>query len=935
MAKRLTILAILILPLASNWVGGQPAGPPPPDKYFVKLRYVINAPRDPHVMQYDALIKHLQSLNFEFIPPLDEHPETDREDPNKNRLEGLVPADKVLDLLKNKSVASVLLLPPEWKDKELPAEQMVGVRLEMAGGFSPARQKELADQARILLGLMGFKEAAAYDHRGITGKPFTRLVGAIPAGRLEGLLKDLRGQPEGWFAPRLPMADLPTPLRNVNPILVTEVLADYQRASEPPALPPRANADLDKLTPDLLALVGAKGQEETVVRIQVLLDHVPGLEDTRWRQRLQQAAPKFFIEGRLGNTITGLVLVGQILRLAALRDVTVVRLTPPARIEVDPTVVLKGDNARVLKQSGLAELHKKGKLGQGIRLAIIDSDFRGYEDLVKKKQLPANTRLVDLTTEHNPNLYPAPYPNDGKKIGHGTQCALAAALAAPKVELVLIRVAAPEPMDLAQIVRLIRGQILSPHLVHRQDELISARAEVLHDRQIVLEERKEILEDFTDDLENENDFGFLGPVRGWIFSKREWHRQRMAYQEKLEKDLADRESRFRKLMADIRSLKGIDIVANAQVWNAGYPLGAGSPLTRWLNDTPGKKPLWFQAAGNSAGQTWSGLFRDEDGNGVMEFAPPGAKLPKGRWTSELNFLGWQPYGEPGALAPGGNVELPAGAKIRILLQWREAHDPDFAPRPGEDDPYRKPLTEMRLVLLRQRDPEGKKERADDLDIVARSGHAPLRLANHPTYSVYEQELEFTVDKPGRFALRVERQLDGRWMLAADPESGAPMLSKLTGLAASGIRPRGAARLPALEKTGEIHPRLFVEFVDPAWRGKGRLVFLDFTAELGNIGMPADARGVFAIAAANLDDKVQPHSAMGQPHNLELFPKPILAYDPLDLGPDSGGAFGASLANSFAAGLAAALLSSGMTPDQLAAYLRQQAGKVLRVPQSAK
>ncbi|HMF16562.1 MAG TPA: hypothetical protein VKE98_05110, partial [Gemmataceae bacterium] len=117
--------------------------------------------------------------------------------------------------------------------------------------------------------------------------------------------------------------------------------------------------------------------------------------------------------------------------------------------------------------------------------------------------------------------------------------------------------------------------------------------------------------------------------------------------------------------------------------------------------------------------------------------------------------------------------------------------------------------------------------------------------------------------------------------------------------------------------------------------KGRPVFLDFATELGSIGMPADARGVFAIAAASLDDKVQPHSAIGQPHNLELFPRPILAYDPLDLGPDSGGAFGASLANSFAAGLAAALLSSGMTPDQLAAYLRQQAGKVLRVPQSAK
>lgn len=931
MARRLALLAVLLL-LLPLCVSGQPAGPPPPANYFVKLRYVINAPRDAHVVQYDTLIKHLEALSFDFMPPLEDHPETDREDPGKNRLEGLVALDKVLDLLKNKSVASVLLVPAELKDKELPPDQAVGVRLELAGGLSPARQKELADQVRILLGLLGFKEATAYDHHGMSGKPFTRLLGTIPAGRLETLLKDLRGQPEGWFAPRLALVDLPTPLRNVNPILITEVLADYQPSPEPPGVPPRANADLDKFSPELLALVNAKGQEDKLIRLQVVLDHIPGPESDSWRQRLVQAAPKFFIEGRLGNTVTGLVPVGQVRKLAALRFVSVVRLTPLARIEVDPAIGLKGDNARALKQSGLAELHKKGKRGQGVRLAIIDTDFRGYENFVKEKKLPANTRLVDLTTEHNPNLFPAPYPEDGKKIGHGTQCALAAALAAPDVRLVLIRVPDPEPMDLAQVARLIRGQILSPHLIHRRDELVSARAEVLHERGIVLEERKKILEDFTDDLEIEHEYGFLGAVQGWLFHPREWHRQRMAYQEKLEKDLADREARFRKLMVDIRSLEGIDIVANALVWNHEYPMGAGSPLTRWLNDAPGKKPLWFQAAGNAARQTWSGLFHDEDNNGVMEFVPSDAKLPKGRWTSELNFLGWQPYGEPGVLAPGGkNADLPAGAKVRILLQWREAHDPADAPRPGEEDVFRKPLTEMRLVLLRQRDPEGKKERADDLDVVARSHHVPLRLANHPTYAVYEQELEFTVDKAGRYTLRVERQLNHRWVLAADPKTGAPGLAKLTGLIPSGLRPRDSATLPALEKTSEIHPRLFVEVVDPASRGKGRPVFLDYATELGNLGTPADAREVIAIAAANLDDKGQPHSAMGRPANLELFPRPILAYDVLDLGPDSGGAFGTSLANSFAAGLAASLLSSGMTRDQLVQYLRKQSGKVLRVP----
>src|SRR5207244_6088952 len=127
--------------------------------------------------------------------------------------------------------------------------------------FVTARQKELSAEARVLLGLLGFKETTAYDHRGLSGKPFTRLVGTIPAGRLESLLKDLRTQPEGWYAPRLAPTDLPTPLRNLNPIRITKVLADFQPSVEPAAPPPRANADLDKLSPELFALVSAKGQE--------------------------------------------------------------------------------------------------------------------------------------------------------------------------------------------------------------------------------------------------------------------------------------------------------------------------------------------------------------------------------------------------------------------------------------------------------------------------------------------------------------------------------------------------------------------------------------------------------------------------------------------------------------------------------------------------
>src|SRR5262245_60373025 len=98
----------------------QPPSPPPPTKYKVTLRYYIAAPRDPHVRQYDAMIKHLQGLNFEFDSPLDKHEDTDREDRSKNYLQGAIAADKALRLLEPTPVQSILLVPLAPEEFKLP-----------------------------------------------------------------------------------------------------------------------------------------------------------------------------------------------------------------------------------------------------------------------------------------------------------------------------------------------------------------------------------------------------------------------------------------------------------------------------------------------------------------------------------------------------------------------------------------------------------------------------------------------------------------------------------------------------------------------------------------------------------------------------------------------------------------------------------------------
>ncbi len=918
-------LVALLCPIARP----QPVHPPGPEKYRVLLRYSIVAPRDPHVILYDAMIEHLKGLDFEFIPPLDKRPNTDREDPGKNMLEGLIEAGKVRAILHNPSVASILLLPSEFKPPA--GNQPVAVRLELVAGFSPSRQRDLADQARLLLAQLGFREAMAYDHRGDRGRTFSRLVGVMPAGQVEFLLKDLRRQPAGWLGPKYTKEDLPTPLRNISPIRFAEVLLYLPAVGEPAPPPPRGQFFLEKIAADLWGLLQRKDQGSRPMRYQVVLAKAPGPFDKKWRDQLAAAAPGFFIEGQLGPMVTGIGPVSDVPRLAALPEVSLVRLPQPARAEITPTRSASADNQRILRQTGLDKLHDKKHRGKGVRLAILDADFRGWEQAVKDGSLPKGTRLVDLTTERNPDVFPDPFPGDPKQFGHGTQCAQAAALAAPEADFVLLRIDPVAPCHFQQIVQHMRGSFLSEHLSRRQDEVLAARARLQRDRAEILKDRKAVLDYFDDERELERNFGFLGPVYGWVFSPREWIRQRLAYQVEAERQFVEKEKRLHQFFQELQGLKGIAVVACLLGWNDGYPLGGASGLSRWLEELPRPRPLWFQSAGHNQAQSWAGLFHDADQNGVMEFAPPQAPLPKGRWTPELNFLGWQPH------EGKRTAELPEKARLRISLQWREPHDPGFQPRPGEPDFFLLPLTQLRLVLLRQRDPEGKKLPSDDFEVVAYSNALPQRLIHEPSFAVYEIALEQAIDRPGRYALRLEKQLDSRWLAETDPETGRPMLIQLDGLAPSGTRPPGASTLPAFEKKWELRPRIFVQMVDEANRQLGRPVFLDFSTSSGSIGVPADSRGIISVAAVSLDDKPQPYSSPGPPNDMELAKVPnIFAYDALQVAPqDTPAAFGTSLSTSFAAGLAAALLSSGMSSERLERYLQNRRGKVFRVPTTQK
>ena len=98
-------------------------------------------------------------------------------------------------------------------------------------GF-PSRQAE-----RALLADLDFREALGYDQRGYSGRPFTRLVGTIPVGHLQTLMRDLRYYPFGWFLPEIRLDRVPAPFRNQNPFRIIEVLPPTDLAEGRPGKP--------------------------------------------------------------------------------------------------------------------------------------------------------------------------------------------------------------------------------------------------------------------------------------------------------------------------------------------------------------------------------------------------------------------------------------------------------------------------------------------------------------------------------------------------------------------------------------------------------------------------------------------------------------------------------------------------------------------------
>lgn len=884
-SHRSLLAGAVLWSLAAVPVLAQPPSPLPPKEYDVQLRYRIRAGRNERLAQYFALIKHLEKVGFH----KNEGPGDEAENPTHDRMTGRIASNRVRDLFQDRHVKSLLLFPADYKLPDDP-DQPVKVQIELAPVHSMQQQRLLYEQARERLQLLGFRDGFLYDHR-----HFSRLVGYIPSSEVMTLFRDLRIQPEGWLTPVTPLQALPLPLRNISPIVIAEVLVEPEGVApikEFVAAPP-VPKPLEKVAPEVRALLAVEDEAAKPRRLEIVLVNTPEPGSGRWLSGIKYAAPEITIEGRMGPYVTVLVAPAKAPAIAADPFVSLVRVPPSGSPVPLPAGDIKDANRTALRASGLEELHKQGRRGKNVRVAVISGDFRGYQEAVKAKRLPKNTRLLDMTAERNPDIQPEPYPEDGIKEGYGTQCAQTVALAAPECDLLLIRVDPAALYQMGTIGRSINQEQFGIEALEvRRNELEKENQRLTDIWQEVISERNILLQQFGDDDESKK--------------KRQEHELTVKKLKAEETAYDQRLARYLQYLRDLRELRRLQVVVSTINWHDGYVTDGSNPLTRYLDDQPFRSTLWFQAAGETRGQVWTGLFRDEDGNGVMEFAEAprvatrglaaARGLPPQRWSREFNFIGWQPF--QGAR----QVDLPEKATVRIAFQWTEAHDP-AGHRQGIDL-YREPLAQLRLMLLRQRDPTGQKVGADEMELVALSPGPALRVFNRAESATYELVLEYTVEGPGPYALYVE---------------GRPLTSS-----------RAPSRPTSKERIGEMWPRIFLNVTTPEARLIGRPVFADFASDEGTIGIPGDGQSMFTVGAADAANQPRPTTALGPALGLELLAKPnFFSYDGLPIG--GAAARGSGIAASFAGGLAASVLSGGATPDGLRLFMSDRPEGILRVP----
>jgi hypothetical protein len=847
---------------------GQVKGPAAPPTFAATIRYRIRADRDGRIIQYREMEKNLAAAGYRPTDP--EAGNLAQFDPSTESIEGTVPSASASKLLEDPRVMTVLLAPSGYKLQE-DGSKPVQVRLTLSANLQLTEQRLLHEQSVARLALLGFRENVGYDHA-----RFTQIRGAIPARVVPTLLKDLRRLPTGWFLPAIPTDHADLPFRAVLPIRIIEVLPDAPDTTA--VLPPEPKPG--KITADARFVMAVPGP---AIRLDLVLAKPLDGSSKDLRDHLRFVAPTAMIEGISGNIVSVRVDTDKdVEAIAGIPDIRQIRAQRASAETSEPYSESTAPLADWLRQANVKALHNLGYRGAGSKVVVLGTEFPNL-DAIRGRLLPQSTTRIDMTAEINP--FGLPSPANARDAGAGLAAAVAAYATAPDATFVLIRLDPAAFHQLLTVARESTGETgLSEGLRSKVDRFTYENVKFIERRKSVMTEYTSAAEDVSDNPKS---------------IKR--RADALAAVKKLDAEQVAFQAAFARLTAmkkALDNLAGAAVIINTLAWDAGQANDGLNPLQPILEERfvppvvssaihPGPTtlpPIWIQAASGAVGSVWSGPARDADGNGVMEFAAPGAKLPAGTWTPELNFLSLR--------APGGKKTdiLPAGAKVRFSLQWREPQDPDLS--------LFEPNIRFRLTLLKQIDPSGTKAATDELVEVAHTAAEPVRLYKALTSGVYELTLDATIPTEGRYVVRVEY--------------GIPALKVIR----------------ARKVKAEIYPRLVVEAADVATAAKGRVMFSTFAPTDAGVGIPGDSQIALTVGCE------EPGLALtGAGAGMDLRTKPdLLARGTIEV--NGKRVAGPAVSAGYVGGIAAAVRGTGAASI---AVLRQELtatrGRAIVLPKS--
>src|SRR5262249_31510162 len=160
-----SVTASLTVILSATLASAQMKEPPRAEKLDIQIRYRIRADRDERIRQFRLIEKHLADLGFVDARKDDPDRDLDILDPRAERFTGTIPSDKVMDVLKDVRVQSILFAPSGFTYPDAP-EKPVAVKIGLRTGYLPHLQQRLHQQTVAHLGRLGFREALGYDTQG-------------------------------------------------------------------------------------------------------------------------------------------------------------------------------------------------------------------------------------------------------------------------------------------------------------------------------------------------------------------------------------------------------------------------------------------------------------------------------------------------------------------------------------------------------------------------------------------------------------------------------------------------------------------------------------------------------------------------------------------------------------------------------------------------